>query len=144
MDELKFQPGDRVRRRLAWHNGMSPGDEDVVVEFLHTSGSGWHLEKFGKGHAAHNLDLVERAKPATGEPVYAGHHPDGSSIQNHSAGPLYPYVLIWRDKKGGPDAHGKYDVGVIGPRISGPVWFNSLDGAVKIAEVLKEMKWTTM
>lgn len=140
MDELKFKPGDRVRRIRAWHNGMDVGDEDVVVGFLEGPPGGWHLKKWGHGHAGHSLELVERAEPATGEPVYAGHHPDGSSIQNHSAGPLYPYVLIWRDKKGGPDANGKYDVGVIGPRISGPAWFDSLDGAVKIAEVLKEMK----
>lgn len=138
MDELKFKPGDRVRRRRAWHDGMSPGDEDVVVEFLHTSGSGWHLEKFGKGHAGHNLDLVERAKPATGESAYAGHHPDGSSIQKHSAGPLYPYVLVYRDKKGGPDASGKYDVGVIGPKHEGTIWCKDFNQAVALAEHLKD------
>lgn len=141
MDELKFKPGDRVRRRRqTWHNGMEPGDEDVIIGFIAGHAAGWHLEKFGKGHASRSLDLVERATPATGEPVYAGHHPDGSSIQNHSAGPLYPYVLVWRDKKGGPNANGKYDVGVMGPRIAGIAWCPSLDDAVKIAEIIKEMK----
>lgn len=140
MDELKFKPGDRVRRKRAWHSGMEPGDEDVVVGFHDGPPVGWQLEKFGYGHSGRNLELVERAKPATGEPVYAGHHPDGSSIQNHSAGPLYPYVLVWRDKKGGPDANGKYDVGVMGPRITGTMWCPSLDDAVKIAEIIKEMK----
>ena len=137
MDELKFKPGDRVRRHRLEYNGMRPGDEDVVVELLP---NGWHLKKFGRGHDSYSLTLVERATPATGEPAYAGHHPDGSSIQNHSAGPLYPYVLIWRDKKGGPDANGKYDVGVMGPRITGTMWCPSLDDAVKIAEIIKEMK----
>lgn len=140
MDELKFKPGDRVRRVRGWHNGMDHGDADVVIGFIAGPPGRWHLKKFGKGHAGYNLDLVERAQPTTGEPVYAGHHPDGSSIQNHSAGPLYPYVFIWRDKKGGPDANGKYDVGVMGPRITGTMWCPSLDDAVKIAEIVKEMK----
>lgn len=142
MDELKFQPGDRVRRIAGRYMGMKPGDEDVVVGY-HIDSTGqpaWTLKKYGRGHDGKNLALMARAAQATGEPAYAGHHPDGSSIQNHSAGPLYPYVLIWRDKNGGPDTNGKYDVGVMGPRITGTMWCPSLDDAVKIAEIIKEMK----
>lgn len=135
MDEL-IEIGDRVQRVNGSHFGMVPGHSDVVVG---RTPKGLVLAEYGGGHEPSNFRVVPHATP-TGEPVYAGHHPDGSSIQKHSAGPLYPYVLVWRDKNGGPDANGKYDVGVIGPRISGPAWFDSLDGAVKIAEVLKEMK----
>lgn len=30
--------------------------------------------------------------------TYAGHHRDGSGIQNHSAGPIYPYVIQVRER----------------------------------------------
>lgn len=136
MDEL-IEVGDRVQRVCGSHGGMVPGHSDVVVG---RTIKGLTLEKYGPGHEPSNFRVVRQQVPATGEPVYAGHHPDGSSIQNHSAGPLYPYVLIWRDKKGGPDANGKYDVGVMGPRITGTMWCPSLDDAVKIAEIIKGMK----
>ncbi len=136
MGELKFKPGDRVRRVCGYHNAMELGDEDEVVAFH--SLSGWQLKKFGYGHASRSLELVEGAAPVR-RPAYSGHRPDGSSVQNHSAGPLYPYVLVWRDKKGGPDANGKYDVGVIGPRLVDTAWCVSFTVAVKIAENLKEM-----
>lgn len=29
--------------------------------------------------------------------TYAGHMPDGSSIQRHSAGPFYPYIIGMQD-----------------------------------------------
>lgn len=135
MDEL-IHIGDRVQRINGRHGNMVPGHSDVVVDKTH---KGLTLENYGPGHEPSNFRVVPHAAP-TGEPVYAGHHPDGSSIQNHSAGPLYPYVLVWRDKKGGPNANGKYDVGVMGPRISGTLWCPSLDDATKIAEIIKEMK----
>lgn len=43
---------------------------------------------------------AERLGPAEAN---SGHLADGSSVQKHSAGPLYPCVLVWRDKKGGPN-----------------------------------------
>lgn len=135
MDEL-IEVGDLVQRVSGSHSGMVRGHSDVVVG---RTCRGLILENYGDGHEPSNFRVVRRPT-RTGEPVYAGHHPDGSSIQNHSAGPLYPYVLIWRDKKGGPDAKGKYDVGVMGPRITGTMWCPSLDDAVKIAEIIKEMK----
>jgi hypothetical protein len=30
--------------------------------------------------------------------TYQGHHPDGSSIQRHSCGAQYPYVIGQRDR----------------------------------------------
>lgn len=66
----------------------------------------------------------------------SGHLPDGSSVQVHSAGPLYPVVLVWRDKKL-PGA-GKYDVGLLSPRNSEPIWMTSLEAAVEVASLIKE------
>ena len=54
--------------------------------------------------------------------TYQGHHADGSSIQKHSAGGAYPYVLVLRDSRR-PGA--KFDWGVIGPEINGIKWLPS-------------------
>ena len=64
--------------------------------------------------------------------TYQGHLADGSSIQKHSAGGAYPYVLVLRDSQR-PGA--KFDWGLIGPGpgIDSPTWFKSSkawDGAV--------------
>ena len=63
-----------------------------------------------------------------------GHLPDGSSVQKHSAGPLYPCVLVMRDGLLGQ----KYDVGVISPRNQEPLWFSTHDAAVAVAELIKK------
>lgn len=76
--------------------------------------------------------------PAGIEDTYQGHCADGSSVQKHSAGGLYPCVLVYRDKKGGPNDDGKYDVGVISPVNQDPIWCKHLDGAVRVAESIKE------
>ncbi len=49
--------------------------------------------------------------------MYLGHHPDGSSIQKHSAGGGYPYVLGMREVEGQ-----RYWL-VIGPGIEGELRF---------------------
>ena len=43
--------------------------------------------------------------------VYAGHLADGSSVQRHSAGPLYPNVLFVQETPTGRQW------GVIGPKV---------------------------
>ena len=66
----------------------------------------------------------------------SGHLSDGSSIQKHSAGGLYP-VLIWhRDKK--LPGVGKYDVGLTWPDQAATVWFRDYDSAINVAEAIKE------
>jgi len=52
--------------------------------------------------------------------TYQGHLPDGSSVQKHSAGGAYPYVLVLRDSQR-PGA--KFDWGLIGPGIDKTLWF---------------------
>ncbi len=59
---------------------------------------------------------------------YEGHMADGSSVQKHSAGPLYPYVVQVRDA-----ADGGYIWEIIGPGIKGALRapsFDSIDGIV--------------
>jgi hypothetical protein len=57
--------------------------------------------------------------------MYLGHHPDGSSIQKHSAGGGYPYVLGMREVEGE-----RYWL-VIGPGIEGELRFVTHGAAEK-------------
>lgn len=66
----------------------------------------------------------------------SGHLSDGSSIQKHSAGGLYPVVIWHRDKK--LPGVGKYDVGLTWPDQAEPVWFRDYDTAINVAEAIKE------
>ena len=54
--------------------------------------------------------------------TYQGHLADGSSVQKHSAGGAYPYVLVLRDSAR-PGA--VFDWGMVGPAMGTPVWFDS-------------------
>lgn len=97
----------------------------------------WHYSNLRAAIAGQDYPLPG-LPPGSARPVeYEGHLPDGSGIQAHSAGGLYPFVLVWRDKRNGPDAHGKYDVGVIGPTHQDPIWCKSSDHAIAVAEALK-------
>ena len=63
-----------------------------------------------------------------------GHLPDGSGVQKHSAGPLYPCVIAMRDGRLG----GKYDYGVLSPRNQEPLWLSNHEAAVQLALIIKE------
>lgn len=67
---------------------------------------------------------------------YQGHVADGSSIQKHSAGGLYPYVLVVRDAKLG---EGSYDWGVMGPDIKDVAWYGRHSHAVEMASHFKRL-----
>jgi hypothetical protein len=67
---------------------------------------------------------------------YQGHLPDGSSVQKHSAGGLYPYVLVVRDSKFRVPGV-RYDYGVMGPGILGVDWVGPRDAAVSMADAYK-------
>lgn len=87
----------------------------------------WHYENL--------VAVINEPEPAQLQP--SGHMPDGSGIQRHSAGGHYPYVLVYRDKKQYCDEFGRYDVGVIGPQNQTPLWFKSLNHAVRVIESMK-------
>lgn len=54
--------------------------------------------------------------------TYQGHMADGSSVQKHSAGGAYPYVLQLRD-----NPRGGFYWDMIGPGIAGKLTFESSD-----------------
>ncbi len=105
---------------------------DAGIEFLDDAGDHrrQHYDSYRAAVAGNDYEP---------EPVQAntGHMPDGSGIQQHSAGGHYPYVLVYRDKKRYCDELGRYDVGVIGPQNQTPLWFKSLNHAVRVIESMK-------
>lgn len=133
-----FKAGDKVVA-LESSYGITRGGlytvlrvRDDGIEFLDDEGD----------HRRQHYDSYRAAvagKVAEPEPVQAntGHMPDGSGIQQHSAGGHYPYVLVYRDKKQYCDEFGRYDVGVIGPQNQTPLWFKSLNHAVRVIESMK-------
>lgn len=64
--------------------------------------------------------------------AYQGHLADGSSVQKHSAGPLYPFIVFVRE--GGEDG---YRWCVMGPGIDGELQFNSSLAAFGAAQRCK-------
>lgn len=105
-----------------------PHDEDDGV---------WWAVNFRAAIAGQDYPVPAAETGSASTDVYQGHLPDGSSVQAHSAGGLYPVVLVYRDKVGGPNADGKYDVGVISPKNQDPIWFKSSDAAIAVAEAIK-------
>lgn len=71
--------------------------------------------------------------------LYQGHLPDGSSIQRHSAGGLYPFVIVARDSIDALDKHLMY--GVLRPgQLDPDCWHagpSGYDRAIERAELLK-------
>ena len=68
---------------------------------------------------------------------YQGHLPDGSSVQKHSAGSCYPFVVYGQET---PDG---LKFGVIGPRhTTGPKWScaEACEKADLAAEVWRKMQ----
>lgn len=66
--------------------------------------------------------------------TYQGHLADGSSVQKHSAGGAYHYVLVLRDSRR-PGA--KFDWGLVGPGINNPIWLKSSAGWDAVVHMLK-------
>lgn len=143
-----FKKGDKVVRLPDYQKFLwTRGSKVVTVTDTAYYGDGkpsvyvsgctraYNADRFRAAIAGQDYDV-----PTKRTDVYQGHLPDGSSVQAHSAGGLYPFVLVWRDKRNGPDAYGKYDVGVIGPTNQDPIWCPCSDHAIKLAEAIKEYK----
>lgn len=145
-----FKVGDKVVRcsglnNFVWLDAkLSAGVHEVVKTGTYATGESC---VYIKGHAyaldAKNFRIAIAGVdyPATkrddNTPLQpSGHLPDGSSVQQHSAGGLYPVVIWHRDKKL-PGA-GKYDVGLTWPDQAEPVWFRDYVSAVNVAEDIKE------
>lgn len=112
----------------------------------HPGGTRWHYENLRAAIAGQDYPLSKPDGLDAFITANSGHLPDGSSGQKHSAGPLYPCVLVWRDAKLGGMVYddfgalvpAKYDVGIISPRNSEPLWFSTFDRAVSVATAIKE------
>ena len=102
-------------------------DDDDDGHWRHRVGRDYFLVSRYEARPAPPPTMAPDVPPEALQP--SGHHPDGSSIQQHSAGGLYPCVLVWRDKKGTR----RYDVGVIIPGHE-PIWCRDLDAAVALGE----------
>lgn len=135
-----FKVGDKVVRMNIHHGNFAVGDVGEVVRLL-SAGTRCVLrgDSFGFFHDPVNLRAAIAGQdyqlPAAQPEANSGHMQDGSSVQKHSAGPLYPCVLVWRQARLGGD---KYDVGVISPRNPEPLWFSTFDRAVAAATIIKE------
>lgn len=70
---------------------------------------------------------------------YLGHLSDGSSVQKHSAGPIYPCVIRLRDQRLGGGT--LFDYGVTSPRNQEPLWLSTLEAATALANIInKDLK----
>lgn len=140
-----FKVGDKVVRLPQYaHTSYFPNPatvytvEDVGIDAIKISPAAydddgwWGAARFRAAIAGQDYDV-----PTKRIDTYQGHLPDGSSVQAHSAGGLYPVVLVYRDKLGGSNADGKYDVGVISPKNQDPIWFKSSDAAISVADAIK-------
>lgn len=147
----KFKVGDKVRRICEDNHGtgfsIRVGDVLTVAEVTGTGELLFDLpgtRRKDTWSLAYYFELVEAAptmapdvQPTSLVQTFeqaagiqpSGHLPDGSSVQKHSAGGLYPCVLVWRDKK----ASTGYDVGVIIPGHE-PIWCRDLDAAVRLGQ----------
>lgn len=151
-----FKKGDK----LICVRGAQPGADEsqhVVGQLVTVLGVGPHFadnvvcaEPYADGSTPENGNTYRDYRAAIAGQDYplskpdgldafitanSGHLSDGSSVQKHSAGALYPCVLVWRDAKLGT---AKYDVGVISPRNPEPLWFSNFDRAASVAATIKE------
>lgn len=131
-----FKVGDRVLTPWERYPGVYAVLEIDGAQCRIDDGSTdpwWHWDNLKAAVCGVDYDTHLEVQPT-------GHHADGSGIQNHSCGEMYPYVTIYRDKPAGRNADGRYDVGVLGPRNQDPIWCRSFDHAVKLIETLKDTK----
>lgn len=154
-----FKVGDKVVCVKTWDDNIEKvGEVYTVAEAVMGAGEvtrhtqylilkelqrEWPHHKFNAGRyraaiAGQDYRPVTSAEQKQANDLYpSGHLADGSSVQKHSAGELYPYVIAYRDNT---DKHSqrKYDAGLIGPRIVGTAWFTSFEDAVAAAIALKK------
>lgn len=130
---MKFKIGDKVRR-IDHANTLDSGAVIEVGDVLTVAGLGHDggllFDIFGVPRARTWSDPAYFELVSEPDTQPSGHLPDGSSVQKHSAGGLYPAVLVWRDSKA-PDR--KYDVGLLLPGHS-EIWFKTSDDAVAAGE----------
>jgi len=89
--------------------------------------------KQGRHIKATGLAIWE-SSAAHSQDVYQGHASDGSSVQKHSCGGLYPHVIFAQETIEG------LRYGVVGPGKPNGILVGSYEQAVSFAVALKEAK----
>lgn len=137
-----FKTGDKVVRLNDTHDGVRPGDI-ATVEEVTPGGVVLQGGRPGFKHQQVNLRAAVAGQdyqlytPA-GDPPTAnsGHLADGSSVQKHSAGPIYPCVITLRDKR--LKGVGLFDYGLTSPRNGAALWFSTLEAAYAVADIINK------
>jgi len=146
----QFKVGDRLVRtahtdlwaRRCASLGTSTTDA-VLVTAVYRTGFVSFSSKTAADSAAWDVNAFRvaiagvdyAATPAQPE-ANTGHLPDGSSVQKHSAGPIYPCVIVLRDKR--LKGLKLFDYGLISPRNQHPIWFSTLEAAHAVADIINK------
>ena len=146
-----FKVGDKVMRREEWCIYSFAGHEHTVftVECVGRSwgehvvwldnepnpeyNDGWLPHRMRAAIAGRDYDVPDYDVPAQPN---TGHLPDGSSVQKHSAGPIYPCVITLRDKR--LKGTGLFDYGITSPRNPEPAWLSTLEAAYAVADIINK------
>lgn len=128
---LQLKVGDKVECSDGWTPNNSPmtvtrveGDR-VYTDNCQFTESAWRANTL-------RLAAVPTAQPEAN----SGHLPDGSGVQKHSAGPIYPCVIVLRDKR--LKGTGLFDYGLTSPRNPEPLWFSTLEAAHGVADIINK------
>lgn len=134
-----FKTGDKVVRLNYDHGKFKVGDV-MTVKRVRTHDEAAVIEGDGEKYTHDPINLraaIAGKDYAVPQPeANSGHLADGSSVQKHSAGPIYPCVISLRDKrlKGG----GLFDYGVTSPRNHEPVWLSTLEAVHAVADIINK------
>ena len=133
----KFKVGDKV----TYEGGWTP--ERVPMNVTRVEGDRVWTDNCvfpGLSNPAGSLCMYKEppAAPLVGTQIVAniGHLADGSGVQKHSAGPIYPCVIVLRDKR--LKGTGLFDYGLTSPRNHAPVWFSTLEAAHAVADIINK------
>lgn len=138
-----FKKGDKVVARDL-HDGLhgptgyvftvgSVRNESLVVlDTPHSGPTPWHIDNLRAAIAGQDYDVPVTEVNQTN----TGHLPDGSSVQKHSAGPIYPCVITLRDAR--LKGTTLFDYGLTSPRNRDHIWFSTLEAAHAVADIIKK------
>lgn len=121
-------PTDNLLYQVTAQSSRRPMTTEPYPNFVVYSGL-----QIKRLHLSIYREVVRKVSAPTPTPdgSYQGHLGDGSSVQKHSAGPLYPYVIFAEETLAG------IVYGVIGPKKPGGILVGSYDYAVQYAINLK-------
>lgn len=132
-----FKRGDKIVRLNEDHDGVRVGE---IAEVAEVTPRGVALVGGSRGfsHQPHNLRaaIAGQDYPAPQPAANSGHLSDGSGVQKHSAGPIYPCVITLRDKR--LKGAGLFDYGLTSPRNPEPLWFSTLEAAHGVADIINK------